>query len=53
MAQSIDREKTNKFGGCAHAARIERLTRKLEQFHACCVHVGDDVVRAECQSLTQ
>ena len=49
----VDWEKTNKYGWTAHAAQIERLTRKLEQFDACSVHVGDDVVPAECQSLTQ
>ena len=46
-------EKTNTYGRSAHAAQIERLTRKLEQFDACSVHVRDDVVPTECQSLTE
>jgi hypothetical protein len=41
------------WGWSAHAAQIERLTRKLEQFDACSVHVRDDVVLTECQSLPE
>ncbi len=49
----VNWEKTNKYGRSAHAARIERLTRKIERFDACTASVRNDVVPAECRSITE
>jgi arylsulfatase A-like enzyme len=46
-------ERTNKYGRSGYATRIAKLTERLDQFEACSAFIRDDVVPAECRSITQ
>jgi arylsulfatase A-like enzyme len=46
-------ERTNHYGSAKYAGRIDRLTRRMEQFDTCSSVVRDDAVPVECRRLTK